>query len=49
MGEATHEDTVYQGQVAATLLKFLGIDYHELDARTAPPIEGAFPQASGIR
>ncbi len=43
VGEVTGEGTVYQGQVAATLLQFLGIDYHELDASATPPVAAAFP------
>jgi len=43
VGEVTTKGTVYQGQVAATLLHFLGIDYRELDAQAAPPVAAAFP------
>jgi arylsulfatase A-like enzyme len=42
VGEVTESGTVYQGQVAATLLKFLGIDYRELDAQASPPLAAAF-------
>ena len=49
VGEATVAGTVYQGQVAATLLKFLGIDYLELDAQARPPVAAAFPRSLGQR
>jgi hypothetical protein len=41
VGEATTAAVAYQGQVAATLLQFLGIDYHELDVQARPPLAAA--------
>ena len=41
-GEVTAPGTVYQGQVAATLLQFLGIDYRGLDEQALPPVAAAF-------
>jgi len=43
IGELTEEGTVYQGQVAATLLQLLGIDYRQLDEQAAPPVAEAVP------
>lgn len=42
IGEVQEEGTAYQGQVAATMLQFLGIDYHLLSPEAAPPLVGAF-------
>jgi arylsulfatase A-like enzyme len=42
IGEVQEEGTAYQGQVAATMLQFLGIDYHLLSPEAAPPLAGAF-------
>lgn len=39
IGEVTAPATLYQGQVAATLLQCLGIDYRGLGADVLPPIE----------
>jgi hypothetical protein len=39
LGEVTTPGTVYQGQVAATLLQYLGIDYRELGPEVLPPVE----------
>jgi len=33
---------VHQSDVAATILKLLGLDYRELDPEAGPPIEVAF-------
>ncbi len=41
-GESTQPQTVYQGQVAATLLKFLGVDYRLLGPQALPPVAAAF-------
>ncbi len=39
IGEVTVPGALYQGQVAATLLQFLGIDYRGLGADVRPPID----------
>ncbi len=39
VGEVKSPGTVYQGQVAATLLYLLGIDYRQLGVDALPPIE----------
>lgn len=41
-GEIKQGGTAYQGQVASTLLKFLGINFRELDNQAAPPLADAF-------
>ncbi len=41
-GEVTEPGAIYQGQVAATLLQLLGIDYRELDEQALPPVAAAF-------
>lgn len=38
LGEVKTPGTVYQGQVAATLLYYLGIDYRELGPEVLPPV-----------
>ena len=43
VGEVTEKGTAYQGQVAATVLQFLGIDYQLLDKQAEPPLAEAFP------
>ena len=40
VGVVTTPGTVYQGQTAATLLQYLGIDYRNWDAKALPPVEG---------
>jgi len=39
-GEVTEAGTLYQGQVAATLLQFLGLDVKALDSAALPPVPG---------
>ena len=39
-GEAIEAGTLYQGQVAATLLQFLGLDAGALDSGALPPVPG---------
>jgi hypothetical protein len=39
-GEATDPGMLYQGQVAATLLQFLGLDMREVDPAALPPVPG---------
>ena len=41
-GELAHTDVVYQAQIAATMLRFLGLDYLDFDARAAAPVAQAF-------
>jgi hypothetical protein len=41
-GELSDTVPVHQGDVAATILKLLGLDYRELDPEAGPPIEAAF-------
>lgn len=41
-GELSNTATVHQSDVAATLLRLLGLDYRELDREAGPPIEAAF-------
>jgi hypothetical protein len=38
VGEVQSPGTLYQGQVAATLLYYLGVDYRELGAPALPPV-----------
>jgi hypothetical protein len=38
VGEVTTLGTLYQGQVAATLLYYLGLDHHSLDSKALPPV-----------
>jgi arylsulfatase A-like enzyme len=38
LGEMTTPGTVYQGQVAATILHYLGVDYLKLDPKALPPV-----------
>jgi len=46
-GEVSEAGTLYQGQVAATLLQFLGLDVGALDAAALPPVPGTLaPQPS---
>jgi hypothetical protein len=39
-GEVTEAGTLYQGQVAATLLQFLGLDMRAVDSAALPPAPG---------
>ncbi|MDZ4730334.1 MAG: hypothetical protein SH820_10385 [Xanthomonadales bacterium] len=39
VGEVKTPGTVYQGQVAATLLQYLGVDYRELGPNVLPPVD----------
>jgi len=39
-GEVTEEGMLYQGQVAATLLQFFGLDMREADPAALPPVPG---------
>lgn len=41
LGEVRAQGTLYQGQIAGTLLQFLGLDVRELDPEALPPITGA--------
>jgi arylsulfatase A-like enzyme len=41
-GEVTDTAPVHQADVAATILRLLGLDYRELDPEMGPPIEMAF-------
>lgn len=47
VGEVRQPGTLYQGQVAATLLEFLGIDSRELGEGVLPPIGAAFGRLGG--
>jgi hypothetical protein len=40
-GEVRTAGTLYQGQVAATMLQFLGLDPSEFVADALPPVAGA--------
>ena len=42
VGEISDSNTIYQNQIAATLLKFLGIDYQEFNPKAGPPISLVF-------
>ena len=41
-GEWSSSDTVYQNQIAATLCRFLGLDYAEQNPRAGKPIARFF-------
>jgi arylsulfatase A-like enzyme len=41
LGEVTSPGVVYQGQVAATMLHYLGIDYSALGEQALPPVRSA--------
>jgi hypothetical protein len=43
-GEVSTPATMYQGQVAATLLELLGIDYRGLGGDVRPPVSGALAE-----
>jgi hypothetical protein len=47
LGEVREQGTQYQGQVAGTLLQFLGLDVRELDPQALPPVAGSLAPASG--
>jgi len=42
VGEVGSTATLTQGQIAATILKFLGLDHKKYDPKAAPPIDEAF-------
>jgi phosphopentomutase len=42
VGEISFSNTIYQNQIAATLLKFLGLDYQEFNPKAGPPISEVF-------
>jgi hypothetical protein len=46
VGEAGSHPTVYQADVAATLLQYLGLDYRVFDPQAGPPITIAFSGGS---
>lgn len=39
-GEVTTPGTIYQGQTAATMLQYLGLDYRDWDAKALQPVNG---------
>lgn len=41
LGEVREQGTLYQGQVAGTLLQFLGLDVRAMDPEALPPVAGA--------
>ncbi|HJS75758.1 MAG TPA: AP protein, partial [Vicinamibacteria bacterium] len=41
-GEISNADPVHQSDVAATVLRLLGLDYREFDPEAGPPIAAAF-------
>ncbi len=41
-GEAVPPGTLHQADIAATLLRFLGLDYREWNPQAGPPIEAVF-------
>ena len=48
-GEMADTASVHQSDVAATVLKFLGLDYREFDPEAGPPIEVAFRDSEVLR
>jgi len=46
-GEVTEAGTLYQGQVAATLLQFLGLDMRAVDPAALPPAPGTLAPDAG--
>jgi len=40
VGEVTSPGTVFQGQAAATMLQYLGLDYRNWDKNALPPVAG---------
>jgi hypothetical protein len=46
-GEVTETGTLYQGQVAATLLQFLGLDMRAVDPTALPPAPGTLAPDPG--
>jgi hypothetical protein len=46
-GELSNAAPVHQGDVAATVLQLLGLDYRELDPGAGPPIAAAFTDRAG--
>jgi hypothetical protein len=49
LGEISSTDAVHQGDVAATILRLLGLDYREFDPQAGPPIGIAFRDTSSAR
>ena len=47
LGEVTDTAPVHQSDVAATILKLLGLDYRELDPEAGPAIGVAFSDSEG--
>jgi hypothetical protein len=47
LGEVREPGTLYQGQVAGTLLQFLGLDVRELDPQALPPVPGSLAPSPG--
>jgi len=45
-GELSDTAPVHQSDVAATILKLLGLDYRELDPEAGPPIDAAFRESA---
>ena len=46
-GEVSDTAPVHQSDVAATILKLLGLDYRELDPEAGPAIGVAFSDSEG--
>ncbi len=46
IGEVKTPETLYQGQVAATMLQYLGLDYRQLSPKVLPPVSVATTDAS---
>jgi hypothetical protein len=44
-GEVSDHPTVYQSDVAATLLQFFGLDDRDFNPQAGPPIPGSFAPA----
>ena len=47
IGEVTRSGTAWQGQVAATLLQYLGLDARDMDSEALPPVTVGFEPAGG--
>ncbi|MGH9389090.1 MAG: alkaline phosphatase family protein, partial [Vicinamibacteria bacterium] len=48
-GEVSDTAPVHQSDVAATILKLLGLDYRDFDPKAGPPIAMAFRETSAAR
>jgi hypothetical protein len=48
-GEWANSETIYQNQIAATICRFLNIDYGENNPRAGKPIDSNRQRASGLR